>query len=454
MNWKDDQDLGPWAFNKQSDKFGYQNNPRFTQDPDDPNKHHPCGYWYSDPAASKGYFFGEDNVGSRAESIRTYEPNPGWPNSKAARNAFVSNLKNYGWESFEGFEDGEGSPSLTLPFGGYSNTNMVGGNVIAMSAQPVYFGSTLAGRHPLHGDRFFEAGQSWVLTFPEPMNAFGMYMIDLGDFGAEIDLVMTYTDGSMESILLPLHYQIFGSQDNPGGWISFVGVYDTLKSFSAVNMNISVSGADLFGFDSLLLAREGDINLERPIEQLVWPASETALIPVFTASTTETESANYRIIATASDFKHPDDIYDQVRMYFVRQDVTSKELKIAGLSIGLRDESTLNFAETPTRIKFNSVNDLTIVDGIAPFHGLTRMSDWVNFTIDKTKDYLIHIFVEHTGADLVKPYTTYAPWDLETHRKASGVDETMVQSVTGYGVIANCTYLSEMQVRNSSLYQY
>ena len=64
------------------------------------------------------------------------------------------------------------------------------------------------------------------------------------------------------------------------------------------------------------------------------------------------------------------------------------------------------------------------------------------------------MFVEHTGADLVKPSTTYAPWDLVTYRKASGVDDTMTESISGYGLISNCTYLSEMQVRNSSLYQY
>jgi len=52
MSWKDDKDLGPWDFSKQDDKLGYVNNPEFTEDPNDPDLHEPCGYWYSDPEVS------------------------------------------------------------------------------------------------------------------------------------------------------------------------------------------------------------------------------------------------------------------------------------------------------------------------------------------------------------------------------------------------------------------
>jgi len=46
MSWKDDKNLGPWAFNPQSNKFGYVNNPYQTKVPTDPTKHIPCGYWF------------------------------------------------------------------------------------------------------------------------------------------------------------------------------------------------------------------------------------------------------------------------------------------------------------------------------------------------------------------------------------------------------------------------
>lgn len=453
MNWKDDKDLGPWEFSKQKDKFGYANNPRFTDAPASEVIHHPCGYWFSDPAQSKGYFFGEDNVGNKGENIATIHPIPGWPNSEAARNAFIGSLKNYGEESFEEFEEGGGSAPRPLSFGGYANAVLDGGYVVDMTVQPPWVGGTVAGRHPTHGDKYLEAGQDWVLTFSEPMYAFGMYMTDIGDFGAEIDLVMTYVDGTVESIPLPLHYKIFDDVTNAGGWISFIGVFDTTKPFASVTMDMKQAGGDIFGFDQVLIARQGDIQLERPIEQLIWPASEVALIPFSQVLQYETESANYRIIASASDWKHPDGAFNQVRGYFNRSTTNYRDEKISGVSIGLRDGSTLNFAEPPTRLSFDGSNGYLFLAGL-PNNEEVRFTDWTNFTIDKTKDYLIHIFVEFTGDELIKPQASYAPWILISWRKASGVDETMVQNVSGYSEQITSYYLQELQVRDSSLYQY
>ena len=38
-----------WPFTKQENKFGYQNNPNWTDEPADTTKHHPCGYWFGGP---------------------------------------------------------------------------------------------------------------------------------------------------------------------------------------------------------------------------------------------------------------------------------------------------------------------------------------------------------------------------------------------------------------------
>ena len=76
MSWKEDKDLGPvpWNFVKQPDKWGYLNNPRWTDTPEDPvsysddpgsepqvwtppdgssivtgqtaGRHLPCGHWH------------------------------------------------------------------------------------------------------------------------------------------------------------------------------------------------------------------------------------------------------------------------------------------------------------------------------------------------------------------------------------------------------------------------
>ena len=45
MSWKNDKNLGPWAFALQEDKRGYINNPRWTDEPNPYNDHKPCGYW-------------------------------------------------------------------------------------------------------------------------------------------------------------------------------------------------------------------------------------------------------------------------------------------------------------------------------------------------------------------------------------------------------------------------
>jgi len=59
MSWKDDKDLGPWAFTEKQDVWGYLNNPRWSSlrkavefseavgNPIDPtNTHKPCGHWH------------------------------------------------------------------------------------------------------------------------------------------------------------------------------------------------------------------------------------------------------------------------------------------------------------------------------------------------------------------------------------------------------------------------
>lgn len=58
-DWKANKGLGPWDFTEQGDKFGYLNNPRWTEDPaavefsedrgypiNDEDDHKPCGHWH------------------------------------------------------------------------------------------------------------------------------------------------------------------------------------------------------------------------------------------------------------------------------------------------------------------------------------------------------------------------------------------------------------------------
>ena len=61
------------------------------------------------------------------------------------------------------------------------------------------------------------------------------------------------------------------------------------------------------------------------------------------------------------------------------------DITLAGASIGERDGSSANFTGTPTRLTFSSSNGVEITGGS------TVWSDWVDFSLDETKDYLVHM---------------------------------------------------------------
>lgn len=54
-NWREDRNLGPWNFTIQPNKFGFVNNPRWTDEPADPDQHKPEGYWYRANTSFKTY---------------------------------------------------------------------------------------------------------------------------------------------------------------------------------------------------------------------------------------------------------------------------------------------------------------------------------------------------------------------------------------------------------------
>jgi hypothetical protein len=102
---------------------------------------------------------------------------------------------------------------------------------------------------------------------------------------------------------------------------------------------------------------------------------------------------------------------------------------IVGCSIGERSGTTDDFAVVPTRITFNGgENSITIPAGISVF------SDFISFSLDKTKDYLVHFYL--SGSTI---YYRRASLDLTTYYilQSAGSDETLVQSVSGYTETAN-----------------
>ena len=97
-NWKDCRNQGPWAFEKQANKIGYINNPRWrdlvtgerqsdlmiwnsNQNPMSAGnsvKHSPCGYWYKGPVTESEpkpkpklfAYFGTDTTPGKVIKVR------------------------------------------------------------------------------------------------------------------------------------------------------------------------------------------------------------------------------------------------------------------------------------------------------------------------------------------------------------------------------------------------
>jgi hypothetical protein len=100
----------------------------------------------------------------------------------------------------------------------------------------------------------------------------------------------------------------------------------------------------------------------------------------------------------------------------------TQDTVIDGTSIGLRDLSAGqdDFDGPPTRITWDSGNN-----GVTISAGTSEWSDWIDFSLDSSKDHLIHVF--HDNATYMKyggdAYGSYKE-DPETG------DDTLVEDVT------------------------
>lgn len=109
-------------------------------------------------------------------------------------------------------------------------------------------------------------------------------------------------------------------------------------------------------------------------------------------------------------------------------------MRIDGASIMERSGTTDDGVATPIRILFGGANTATIAAG------QTLYSDWLTFTIDETKDYLVHLYVtagDTWSADI---------WDDSTvpnthYYDTSGTDYTLTQTVS-FGTHTNIIGLS------------
>ncbi|MFN3936600.1 MAG: VPLPA-CTERM sorting domain-containing protein [Gemmobacter sp.] len=177
-----------------------------------------------------------------------------------ARANFLATLS--GGVGTEDFESLSGSTPLALNFPGST-----GGITATLTGSAVVQSSPNAGRFATSGSRYLQtsAGGNFGVAFSSAISAFGFYATDLGDFGNQLILRLTDTDGIVTSLAVP---HIVGSGGNPDGTLVFFGFIDLTTAYTSIAFDNQPGGVDVFGFDDMTI---GDRR------QIVNPPSEIPL---------------------------------------------------------------------------------------------------------------------------------------------------------------------------------
>lgn len=200
-------------------------------------------------------FFGEDlNPGSTV---------PVGGNAQTARNSFLSNLTGVGNENFDSFSNltpiTGGGINVSFPGSSGAITANLSGNDGGICDQNV--GGTVGtigcgfSRFATSTNNYLQNASNMLLTFSDPVAAFGFYGTDFGDFNGVISLTLT---GDA--------VQVFNVPSTQGGSANgnllFWGIIDTDNTFSSISFSASGSGTDVFGFDDMVI---GDRQQVTPV---------------------------------------------------------------------------------------------------------------------------------------------------------------------------------------------
>lgn len=186
-------------------------------------------------------FFGEDL--GLGEGVRLASH----PNADAAQAAFLANLVGVGTEDFEGYADGTGTP-LAISFPGAGTATLSGGGVV----EEIPAGTNGFGRYPISGDKYWDTGAvAFVITFNQPVAAFGFYGVDIGDFSGQV--VLELVNGSSTLV------NIGNSVGIAGGSVLYFGYIDTANPWTKVTFGNTAAGVDVFGFDDMTIGSVGQV---------------------------------------------------------------------------------------------------------------------------------------------------------------------------------------------------
>ena len=209
------------------------------------------------PANAYSFFFGEDLNSSATNPLASF------PNASAAEADFLTNLVGVGTETFESFAVGTVDPNLTFPTPSEVISANLDGNGSVRSVTP---GRTNGfGRYATSGSKYFEAVAAEggnIVSFNEPIAAFGFFGVDIGDFGGQLQLVLA--DNTTTTLTIPNTIsEAFGETD---GSVLFYGLIaeNEDETFTSVAFELNAPGtgtaSDVFGFDDFTIGSLEQVN--------------------------------------------------------------------------------------------------------------------------------------------------------------------------------------------------
>jgi len=177
--------------------------------------------------------FGEDSNPTGNPALAT--------NATAARDSLFSNLASVGTETFDTL--GYGATAPLASFGAVGTATLSGGVVQGTPD----LGS---GRYPISGVQFLYVGEeNLTVAFANPISAFGFYGTDIGDFGGQLTLTLTDTNGVTSVLNIP---HTIGSNGSTDGNDLYYGFYDMSTFYTQVVFgNSAGAGVDGYGIDNL-----------------------------------------------------------------------------------------------------------------------------------------------------------------------------------------------------------
>jgi hypothetical protein len=194
-----------------------------------------------------------------------------------AMNSFLAGVVNAGTETFSSFSVGDPATGVTLgiSFAGNSNSATISGDVV--DGHPNFGvnnnegGNTDGnGRYDTtgSGDRFLETKEgsgSFLISFLNPIHAFGLYLTDVGDFGPDSGVALSWI--LTDTIGGTTKFQV-ASTGVANASLLFLGFIDTDKQYTSISFN--GSGQDGIGLDDMIV---GDLPNRQPPGGVPEPAS-------------------------------------------------------------------------------------------------------------------------------------------------------------------------------------